>query len=480
MAFSTRNFGGHLGRFCRKESGAISILNIYFTITLAIFGGIAIDIGNLMVARNQLQVAADVAAHAAMQSRRTLDADASKAKALEYARANVDPNLFGNVLQIGDIQFGTYDRSTKTFLVDNTSTEAVFVATNRLAANANPVSSFLLQLVGYASFDVRTSAVFVNSRYPCMGDGFFANGRVDMQSNNDFLNGFCIHSNSRVEFNNNNFFEHDDGVTVSMPSPSDLVIPGSGFSQNPGLQQSLHYGTYPMDVDALVVEIRDGITDPSSDHYRSFVTNSTVLNVSLSSGGGGGNGGGGNGNGNGNGNGGGNNGGGNNGGGSSGGGCSSFGMSCLTPGRIHEVSCSGNTLNVAGETYEDVVVITDCDLTFGNGTRLINATFITESTDDRSIKSPQGLQIGEDDSCAAGGDAQLVTFGGMKTAAKMQLYGGQIVAVGDVNFAAQGNGFSGASVIAGGEIDGTSNSVLGACPNVGEHFETPAPPRMAG
>ena len=70
----------------------------------------------------------------------------------------------------------------------------------------------------------------------------------------------------------------------------------------------------------------------------------------------------------------------------------------------------------------------------------------------------------------------------MKSAAKMQLLGGQIIAAGDVNFAAQADGFVGASVIAGGEIDGTSNSSFQGCPGVVLHnffFPDPQPPRMA-
>ena len=96
-----------------------------------------------------------------------------------------------------------------------------------------------------------------------------------------------------------------------------------------------------------------------------------------------------------------------------------------------------------------------------------------------------GFQIGRDDSCADGGGAQLILKGDMKTAASMQLYGGQIISAGDVKFAAQGNGFAGASVIAGGEIDGTSLSVMGLCPNqsgMEEFFGTEVytPPRLGG
>ena len=461
----------------KSESGGITVLNIYFTLTVAIFGGIAIDVASLTASRTQLQVAADSAAHAALYKRWTNDAETSKAEALRIAQANMPTERYGEVLQLGNIHFGTYDQTSKTFTIDELSRDAVLVETNHLAENANPVSSFLLHLVGFWDWDVRTTAVFTRPDLPCARGGFRANGRVDMQSNNDFLNGFCIHSDTRVEFNQNNFFDVDDGVLVSVPSESLVVVPGGDFSNNAGLYAALRYGgPHNVDVNRLIDEIMAGLANEDSPHFRDYLVSDTVCDVTpgssssctASGNSGGSNGGGGNGNGNGNGN----------GGGGGGGGLS---MADLTPGRIHRVTCNGGTLDVAAETFEDVVVITDCTFSFSNGSALENATFITESTDTRTIKAPQGLRIGADDNCADGGGAQLISRGGMRTAAKMQLYGGQIIVVGDLNFAAQGNGFGGASVIAGGEIDGTSNATMGLCENgMEDFFEVRDRPRLRG
>ena len=507
MPSNLRHLRAEIARHKNGEEGAISILNLYFIMAMAIFGGIAVDVANLVTAKNQLQVAADVAAHAAMTSRRTMDVEGAKAEGIRFAKLNMPENRFGDVLRTENIQFGSFDQSSRLFTVDNDLDEAVWVKTDRLLENANPVSSYLLKLVGFGTFDVATTAVYLKGDIPCLGDGFYADGRVDMQSNNNFMNGFCIRSNSRVELNNGNFFEHEDGVIVSMPTPDDLVIPGSGYSQNTGLQEAERYGHYPFDVDAFIAELVAGLVDPNSDYYRTNIDNATVIQVDATGTNGGGNGNGnGNGNkakankGNGNGNGNGNGGGGDpdpvdpdpvdpdpvdpdpdNGGGS----CSSFGPDCLTSGRIHEVACSGGSLNIPSGTYSNVVVMTDCELDFSNDVILEDATFLTRATGDRSVSAPSGgqggLQIGRNDNCAAGGGAQIITFGGMRTAAKMSLYGGQIVAAGDVKFAAQANGFDGASVIAGGEIDGTSNSDFGTCKADAEvHFTTTGRARLAG
>jgi len=488
------------------EEGGISILNLYFLMATAIFGGVAIDVANLVAAKNQLQVAADVASHAAIVSLKAgEDVDTSKDTALKYARLNMPAGRYGEVLRLENIHFGSYFYSTGSFQIDDTRSEAVWVGTDRLLENANPVGSFLLRLVGFSTFDVRTPAVFVNGDPPCIGAGFFANGRVDMQSNNEFYDGFCISSGYQVEFQQGNYFEQildgemDNDVIVSMPFLSNLIVPGgaldpaalhpgapepetSGFRQNEGLWEARRDGAGTFDVMAFIDKIVADIQKSGTEHTRSFIANSdTWKTVNVTSGASNANGNGGsNGNSGSNGNGGGQ---GNNSEPSpiSPENCTTFSVACLWPDAINRVNCDGDDLTIPAETFSNVVVITDCNLKFANGAVVINATFITESTHPSSITSPQGLQVGADDGCVNGGGAQLITYGGMKTAARLSLFGSQIIAAGDVNFAAQADGFVGASVIAGGEIDGTSLSTFYGCPRdtIDGNFHKGGRPRLA-
>lgn len=484
MQFITDKTRAYLSETCRDEEGAMSILNLYLLLTLAIFGGIAIDMANIVSARNQLQTASDVAAHAAMISRKNGSTVAeSKQKALEYARLNMPTGRYGDVLREENVHFGAYLQTNKEFMIRDTFDEAVWVTSDRLSENANPVSSFLLRIVGFNEFDVRSDAIFIKGDVPCAGAGFYAQGRVDMQSNNDFTDGFCIRSNSQVELNQGNTFEFDefDPVIVSMPTLNDLIIPSSGFDQNDGLYEAQRDGAYNFDVDAFIDEVVAGVLSldtnaTTNPHTRSYIDNPAAVQIvdvlSGSNGNGGGNG---NGNGNGNNN-------------TttdpiSPDNCTTFSVACLQPRAINRVSCVGTDLNIPAEVFEDVVVVTDCNLDFANGSEVRNATFITTSTDDDSIKSPQGLDLGNMTSCGNSGGAALITYGSMKSAATMQLLGGQIIAAGDVNFAAQADGFVGASVIAGGEIDGTSNSSFQGCPgSILHNFSVTdiPPPRLAG
>ena len=80
-----------------------------------------------------------------------------------------------------------------------------------------------------------------------------------------------------------------------------------------------------------------------------------------------------------------------------------------------------------------------------------------------SFVALSGLQVGKDDGCADSGGAQLVTLGGMEFAANLTMYGGQLLAVGDVAFAARANDIEGAAIVSGSQISGTSNRDMAFC-----------------
>ena len=460
---------------CRdEESGAISLLNMYLVLTLAILGGIGIDMANLISARNHLQVAADVAAHAAMAAYKDGDTPAeARQKALQYAQANMPSGGYGTVLQADDIHFGAYYRTTQEFQKNDDWDEAAMVVTSRLSETANPVSSLLLRLVGFNDFDVRTEAVFINGDPPCVGDGFYASGRVDMQSNNTFTDGFCIRSSSVVEFNNGNTFQSDPTlefpVLVSMPTLNDLTIPSSGWGSNPGLYDARRDGVHDLNVDTFITDVIAGMYGAEKDssknpHTRLYITDpedvkyitvigapkgkgkKTTAPISPTN-------------------------------------CTTFHPDCLYPNAINVVDCGGTTLDISADLYENVVIHTTCELDFANGADIRNSTIITDSTSDRSIATnSSGFSLGNMTTCGGNGGATIITRGSMRFAAKMQLLGGQIIAAGDLNFAAQAVGHVGASVITGGEIDGTSLANFQGCPGsvlhaFGSNVDWPA--RMA-
>ena len=407
--------------FLRDERGALTSLGLLLLVTFFALGGLAVDVANAVRVGTELQVAADAAAHAALYTRSTADEAEARDAALKIAASVLPAEQHGTAIVGADIVFGTWDAASRSFQPDPASKAAVSVTTRRQGANG--VATYLLDFAGVASWDLQRAAVFETYQPACLREGFVAKGRVDMQSNNDFYNGFCIHSNDHVEFNQNNSFE--TGVTVSMPDANTLVIPASGFDKNEGLEDALREGTMNLRVLDHLPEIIADLGSFGSEVMPEYIGVAGTVTLSTST----------------------------------------VDGSHFQPGKIHSRTCgSGGTLQIAADTVlTDLVLVTDCSLQFGSGVRLENVVIATTSTASDSVTAASGLQIGRNDDCAEDGGAQILTLGDMRVPAKMAIFGGQIIAAGNIEFAAQADGIEGASLIAGGEIDGTSNATMGFC-----------------
>src|SRR5690606_7852703 len=88
---------------------------------------------------------------------------------------------------------------------------------------------------------------------------------------------------------------------------------------------------------------------------------------------------------------------------------------------------------------------------------------VTKNTDPKSFYASSDIVIGKDDNCAEGGDVQMVTLGGVEFAAKVNIYGSQILAAGDISMTANADGIEGVALVSGGKLDVTSNGAFGFC-----------------
>ena len=128
------------------------------------------------------------------------------------------------------------------------------------------------------------------------------------------------------------------------------------------------------------------------------------------------------------------------------------------PNRIYQLECSGNgSITFSGGTYSDFALVTDCDITFSNGTILTGVIIATEG-DVTAVQT----QMGMNDGCAAGGGAQLWLYGDFKSSANFTGYGAQIISMGDVQFPAKSSGTEGLNVMAAGRIDAARTGDAGA------------------
>jgi Flp pilus assembly protein TadG len=142
---------------------------IYATALIVVllgFVGLAVDVGRAQYLKAQLQVLADVAARSAAKG--IVDSTTlSKANAVApYNAPSGGPSSFS----AADVELGTWDAATKTFVVGATPSNAVRVTAARTSAGGNALPMLFLQLLGSSSADISAAAVAVGvSTTPAYG-----------------------------------------------------------------------------------------------------------------------------------------------------------------------------------------------------------------------------------------------------------------------------------------------------------------------
>lgn len=432
--------------FSKDENGSTTILSLYFLLIFLVVGGLAIDFNKAMSERTQLQVATDTAAHAALYTREEESIQDAKIAAMNTIDGMLPEHQFGlNPLLDTDVAFGSWDFAQGTFVESNSSRSAVRVRAEMSEARNNPSRNILLAIVGQETFDISVESVYSTYYPPCFNEGFVAEEVVDIQSNNSFFNGFCIHSNEYVSLNQNNFFE--PGTIVSMPNLDNLDVPNSGFERNEGLQAALRSGQYRMRLLNKLPDIINSFWTADPEHLPDYVYPVAPYDISMadvdeeedSSNGG-----------------------------KKGGNDKSLTPQHFVQSAVNFLYCSGSgKITMKAGVYSNFVFISDCEVKFANGVVLEDVVVATTNTSANSLNSPSGLQIGRLDNCAPGGGATLMTLGGFSAASSLSAYNGQILAIGDIDFAANANGIQGVSFISQGTIDGTSNMDMGFCDGQG-------------
>jgi hypothetical protein len=420
----------HLQDFRDAEDGVSTPLNLMLFVLFVMIGGVGLDFANAYKNRTHLQVAADAAAHAALYAREFRTPDEAKAVALEVANRSLPFAKYGKVLLSSDIQFGTWDKANLTFTPDPGATDAVLVETVRLEERLNPVPTFLLRTIGFDHWDIRRMAIFETYKPTCLREGFVGEDIVEVTTGNTYKPGFCVHSNTHVSLNNSNTFE--DKSIVSMPDRRDIVLPADGMTTNPGLPRALRDGSYHLRIVDRINEIIAGVQTPGSTYFRSYIdpANPTLTlnrNDKLDD-------------------------------------------TKFTSGHIHMLTCTSPSQSAkihAATVLRELVIITNCQLQFGENVVLEDVVVGNTNTSATSYSAASGLQIGRNDNCGTGGGSQIVTLGGVKFPQYLKMFGGQIIAAGDVAFTSDANGVQGASIVAGGRIDGTTDSTMGFCGGAG-------------
>lgn len=439
-----QNVRGLLRRFRQDEGGSMTVMGLFIFIASGILGAFALDVTTLFASRTHLQIAADQAAHAAIYNRTVtgLDQDDSRDLAIALVQKTLPTGRYGASLLREDIQFGTYVAGAG-FTENENSLDAVRVVTSFTDTKKNPAAAYLFRLIGFDQFDIVTESIYQAYGPTCLNEGYVANGIVDIQSNNNFVDGFCVHSNTHVSVNNRNTYE--PGTIVSMPNLDDFDIPGGLDSENTeklneGITQALKEGEIDIRVFTRIDNLIERYKNPDAtyedfpsptvlgdtDGWPDYIGADTAVLSSE---------------------------------------YSTVTTADLVTGRVHNVTCpnknQGLTINATADVMRNLILVTDCDIKFANGSAFENVRIITTSNSDKSMSSSNGLVLGKKDSCDDG--VQFMSNGGMDFAANLEVHGTQLISRKDIKFAAGPEGLNGASFIANGEIDGTSGGNMGLC-----------------
>ncbi|MBU6481257.1 MAG: hypothetical protein KGS09_12015 [Nitrospirae bacterium] len=164
----------HLMKPLNNSRGAAAVMVAVTMTVLLAMAAAAIDIGHALVARNELQDAADAGALAGARALGVLYEGMTPAAMGTYQLSGGDAGTIVTAVQstavlnaaagvnvtvnAGDVQIGLWDSATRTLTPTVNQPRAVRVITRRDGAANGPISTFLASVVGITSVNVSTAA----------------------------------------------------------------------------------------------------------------------------------------------------------------------------------------------------------------------------------------------------------------------------------------------------------------------------------
>ena len=216
----------------------MTVMGLFFFLSSLMAGSLALDFANKAAAERDLQIIADVAAHAALSTRLVADEPEAMDAALEIAQRNAAEGRPSGITA-QTIAFGHWDSETRTFTAVPGARDAVRVTAHRDRAHDNMVQGLLMTVLGFAGFEIETESVFVAETHPCAVNGITAEFEIRFTSGNQFAKEFCLRSDRNITFSMDNRF--GDRAVVSLPRAENLSLPAGRIEAQPGLDLALTY-----------------------------------------------------------------------------------------------------------------------------------------------------------------------------------------------------------------------------------------------
>ena len=171
-----------LTKFLTNEYGGAGAWSLSFMLSVIVLAGLSIDGSNGIRAKEHLQTAADIAAHAGVVAlAKGEDPATIRSTVASAAGWNLPTETYGDVLgdTTANVTLGVFEDGSF-ITADAEDQDTILVTLSMNQARGNPVRAFLLNFIGMDSWDVVASslATYQQTELCSSSDGIYARGEV--------------------------------------------------------------------------------------------------------------------------------------------------------------------------------------------------------------------------------------------------------------------------------------------------------------
>lgn len=452
-------------RHAASDRGNATVLSLFGLVVCCMVAGVAIDPSNAYRQKEQLSMAADMAALAGAVelSRRAPESDVRTA-VLAAIEQNVPAASVGRTVadETTDIRLVRFDPFNRTILSAG-APNAVAVTLQRNAATENPVRTMLLKLVGIPEIDMSVQSVaYRGAPGKCSSsDGLYAKGIITLSSQNYIGARYCVHSQTQVWLPQQNTFELTSGV--SMPNLAACKGKCTNAS-NPGIEQALFQMNLNLPtVQSHISNVVTQMTATTPNDLKTAFFANKPLGTNLAP-------------------------------------LAAAGvnttqlrqgsvvtltrqrwqdLTAIPTGLVYNVTCNanGNGPNTqislgggaSGDVLRSVALITNCAINFAASSKVDNALVITTRTTSSSVlNAEEGAQVGDPlKNCDLSKKVYIMASSGVSVNANFTASNVAFVVAGDINVAASSSSntieHKGTSMHAEGQIKVASSHRFNPC-----------------
>lgn len=213
----------HLRHLIQYQSGVGLVYLSLILIPLIGLAGLAIDSAYLVYLKARLQITADAAALASARNLPSHSTQLTSSQlnslhnlAFDYGHLNMSSSHYGNVINPTDLVYGYWQTQDNSFMpmasfaTGNEYINAVQVTASLLDSKGNAPKSHFAKLFDNSANQLSHTSIALamggtsGTVNNCLRQGLTALGVTEFGSNNNFLDGTCVHGEGGIKLGSNN------------------------------------------------------------------------------------------------------------------------------------------------------------------------------------------------------------------------------------------------------------------------------------